>query len=153
MCNFFQSRIGYPDPCPVPVSKQILDIRIRLQTHYPAGYPTGKPDSDHLCTALLSDSRCIGNPTKSLKHDRECLTELLERALFQLYAIQRIQLAEVGWESDNKGFDWKWNWVVCIKSWTTFSDAKTTTVEQISLFKLIFSKNDGLMYLVVLPVG
>jgi len=25
-----------------------LDIRIRLQTHYPAGYPTGKPDSDHL---------------------------------------------------------------------------------------------------------
>jgi len=54
---------------------------------------------------------------KSLKHDRECLTELLERALFQPYAIQRIQLAEVGWESDNKGFDW----VVCIKSWTTFS--------------------------------
>jgi len=25
-----------------------LDIRIRLQTHYPAGYPTGKQDSDHL---------------------------------------------------------------------------------------------------------
>jgi len=25
-----------------------LDIRIRLPTHYPAGYPTGKPDSDHL---------------------------------------------------------------------------------------------------------
>jgi len=25
-----------------------LDIRIRLQTHYPAGYPTGKPVSDHL---------------------------------------------------------------------------------------------------------
>jgi len=44
---------------------------------------------------------------KSLKHDRECLTELLEHALFQLYAIQRIQLAEVGWESDNKGFDCK----------------------------------------------
>jgi len=30
------------DLYPVPVSKQILDIRIRLQTHYPAGYPTGK---------------------------------------------------------------------------------------------------------------
>ena len=33
---------------------------------------------------------------KSLKHDRECLTELLERACFQPCAIQRIQLAEVG---------------------------------------------------------
>jgi len=26
-----------------------MDILIRLQTHYPAGYPTGKLDSDHLC--------------------------------------------------------------------------------------------------------
>jgi len=42
---------------------------------------------------------------KSFKHDRECLTELLERAFFQPYAIQRIQLAEVDWESHNKGFD------------------------------------------------
>jgi len=42
---------------------------------------------------------------KSLKHDHEFLTELLERALFQPYPIQRIQLAEVGWESYNKGFD------------------------------------------------
>jgi len=25
-----------------------LDIRIRLQTDYPAGYPTSKPDGDHL---------------------------------------------------------------------------------------------------------
>jgi len=33
---------------------------------------------------------------KSLKHDRECLAELLERALFQPYPIQRIQLAEAG---------------------------------------------------------
>jgi len=32
-------------------------------------------------------------------------------------------------------------------------DAKTTTVEQISPFKLICSKNDGLIYLIVLPVG
>jgi len=57
MCNFFQKsesskyrekRFGYLDPYPVPVRRQFLDIRIRLQTHYPAGYPTGKPDSDHL---------------------------------------------------------------------------------------------------------
>jgi len=41
---------------------------------------------------------------KSLKHDRECLIELLERILFQPYPIQQIQLAEVGWES-NKGFE------------------------------------------------
>jgi len=40
---------------------------------------------------------------KSLKHNREYLTELLECAFFQPYAIQRIQLAEVDWESDNKG--------------------------------------------------
>jgi len=32
-------------------------------------------------------------------------------------------------------------------------DAKTTTLEHISLFKLIFSKNDVLIYLIVLPVG
>jgi len=29
--------------------KAVLDTRIRLQTHYPAGYPAGKPDTDHLC--------------------------------------------------------------------------------------------------------
>jgi len=59
MCNFFQKsesstyrwkRFGYPYP--VPVWKQFLDIRIRLQTHYPSGYPTGKPDSAHLCWHL-----------------------------------------------------------------------------------------------------
>jgi len=44
---------------------------------------------------------------KSLKHDRESLTELLERALFQPYAIQRIQLVEVDWQFDNKGFERK----------------------------------------------
>jgi len=58
---------------------------------------------------------------KSLKHDRECLTELLERAFFQTYPIQRIQLAEVGCESDNKGLERKRGWVVCIKSCATFS--------------------------------
>jgi len=58
---------------------------------------------------------------KSLRRDRECLTELLERAFFQPYAIQRIQLAEVGLESDNKGFERKRDWVVCIESWATFS--------------------------------
>jgi len=58
---------------------------------------------------------------KSLKHDRECLTELLERAFFQPYPIQRIQLAEVGWESDDQGFERKRGWVVCIKSCATFS--------------------------------
>jgi len=42
---------------------------------------------------------------KSLKHDRERLTKLLERAFFQRHAIERIQLAEVDWETDNKGFE------------------------------------------------
>jgi len=58
---------------------------------------------------------------KSLKQHRECLTELLERACFQPYPIQRIQLAEVGWESDNKGFERKRGRVVGIKSCATFS--------------------------------
>ena len=58
---------------------------------------------------------------KSLKHDRECLTELLERAFFQPYPIQQIQLAEVDWESANKGFERKRGWVVCIKSCATVS--------------------------------
>ena len=44
-----EKRLGYPYPYLVPVWKKFLDIRIRLQTHLPAGYPTGKPDSDHLC--------------------------------------------------------------------------------------------------------
>ena len=37
-----------------PVWKQFLDICIRLRTHYPAGYQTGKPDSVHL---LARDER------------------------------------------------------------------------------------------------
>jgi len=58
---------------------------------------------------------------KSLKHDRECLTEVLEHSFCQPYTIKRIQLAEVDWESENKGFERKIGWVVCIKSSTTFS--------------------------------
>jgi len=41
-------RTGYPYPDPVPAEKHVLDIRIRLKTYYPAGYPSSKPDSDHL---------------------------------------------------------------------------------------------------------
>ena len=93
---------------------------------------------------------------KSLKHDRECLTELLERTYFPPYTIQRIQLGEVGWESDDKGLERKRGWVFVLSLVQPFlymSDAKTITVEQISLFKLICSKTDGLIYLIVLPVG
>jgi len=53
---------------------------------------------------------------KSLKHDRDCLTELLERAYFEPYPIQGIQLAEIGWESDNKGFEQERGWKVCLES-------------------------------------
>jgi len=45
-------RIGYPYPYPVPVGKQFLDIRIRMQTHYPAGCPTGKPVSTKFLTSV-----------------------------------------------------------------------------------------------------
>jgi len=36
-----------------------MDIRIWLQTHYPAGYPTGKPDSDHLCCLVTCHSTML----------------------------------------------------------------------------------------------
>jgi len=51
----------------------------------------------------------------ALRRDRECLTELLERVFFETYPIQRIQLAEVGWESESKRFERKKGWVVCVK--------------------------------------
>jgi len=79
MCNFFQKsesskyrekRFGYLDPYPVPVRRQFLDIRIRLQTHYPAGYPTGKPDSDHLwCTNQIRTQTAILPRWPSLTHN------------------------------------------------------------------------------------
>jgi len=34
----------------------VLDIRIQLQTHFPAGYPIGKPDSDHLLSFVASST-------------------------------------------------------------------------------------------------
>jgi len=74
-----------------------------------------------LYTALFIGFALDWESHKSLKHDHECLTELLERACFQPYPIQRIQLAEVGWESDDEGFERKRVWVVCIKSYATFS--------------------------------
>jgi len=62
MCNFIyeyaslkyrENCFRYPYPFPVPVWKQFLDIHIRLQSANQlvpaAGYPTGKPDGDHLC--------------------------------------------------------------------------------------------------------
>jgi len=66
--------------------------------------------------------------------------------MFSTIPIQRIQLAEVGWESDDEGFERKRGWVVCMSLVQPFRylfDAKTTTVEHISLFKLICSKSDG----------
>jgi len=73
-----------------------------------------------LYTALLSDSRWIGNPinhsTTTVSVSPSCLS-----AFFHPYPIQRIQLAEVGWESHDKGFERKRGWVVCIKSCATVS--------------------------------
>jgi len=50
--KYRENYFGCPYPYPVPVWKQFLNVRIRLQTHYPAVYPTGTPDSDHLCLLL-----------------------------------------------------------------------------------------------------
>jgi len=76
---------------------------------------------------------------KSLKHDRECLTELLERACFQPQAIQRIQVVEVGWESDIKGFERKsvgWFVLSLVQPFLHLFDANTTTVEQCKICML-----------------
>jgi len=51
--KYKKKRFGYPYPDPLPVYSRFLDIRIRLEAHYPAGYPTCKPDSDHLCRLAL----------------------------------------------------------------------------------------------------
>jgi len=68
-----EKRFGYPFPYPVPIWKQFLDIPIRLQTHYPAVYPTGKQNSDHLCPAPL--------PTANPRTNKERVTEFLYQAV------------------------------------------------------------------------
>ena len=54
---------------------------------------------------------------------------------------------------DSSGKQVGWFVLSLVQPFLYLLDAGTTTVEQISLFKLICSKNDGLMYLIVLPVG
>ena len=53
---------------------------------------------------------------------------------------------------DSSGKEVGWFVLSLVQPFLYVSDAKTTAVEQISLFKLICSKNDGLIYLIVLPV-
>ena len=53
---------------------------------------------------------------KSIGRDRGCLIELLGRAFSEPYSIQGIQPAGVVWGRDNKGFERKRGWVVCIES-------------------------------------
>ena len=52
-----EKRFGYPFPYPVPIWKQFLDIPIRLQTHYPAVYPTGKQNSDRTSTHCKPENK------------------------------------------------------------------------------------------------
>jgi len=52
-----------------------LDIRIRLQTQYPAGYPTGKPDSDHLWILF--------NIYRATRHQTSCAVKCHILALLQ----------------------------------------------------------------------
>jgi len=48
-------------------------------------------------------------------------SELLKPVFSEPYPIQRIQLAEVGWESDNKLYGRERRWMVCAKTWATFT--------------------------------
>jgi len=54
---------------------------------------------------------------------------------------------------DSSGKEVGWFVLSPVQPFLYLFDDKTTTVEQISLFKLISSKNDGLIYLIVLPAG
>jgi len=54
---------------------------------------------------------------------------------------------------DSSGKEVGWLALSLVQPFLFLFDAKTTTVEQISLFKLICNQNDGLIYLIVLPVG
>ena len=84
--------------------------------------------------------------------------------IFQPYPIQRTQPAKEGWESDNEGFEREKGLAACVESWGQLLlhlfDAKTITVKQISLVKLIISKGqqqemefyDGVYYLIALSV-
>jgi len=54
---------------------------------------------------------------------------------------------------DSSGKEVEWFVLSLVQPFLYLFDAKTITVEQISLFKLICSKNEGLIYLIVLPVG
>ena len=51
--------------------------------------------------------------------------------------------------------EWRNKWRTFRPPWPLLYlfDANATTKEQISLFKLICSKNDGLIDLIVLPLG
>jgi len=54
---------------------------------------------------------------------------------------------------DSSGKEVRWFVSSLVQPFLCLFDAKTTTVEQITLLKLICSKNDGLIDLIVLPVG
>jgi len=54
---------------------------------------------------------------------------------------------------DSSGKGVGWFLLSLVQPFLYLFEAKTTTVEQISLFKLICSKNDRLIYLIVLPAG
>jgi len=54
---------------------------------------------------------------------------------------------------DSSGKEVGWFVLSLVQPFLYLFDVKITTVEQISLFKLICTKTDGLIYLIVLPVG
>jgi len=54
---------------------------------------------------------------------------------------------------DSSGKEIVWFVLSLLQPFLYLFDARTTTVEQFSLSKLMCSKNNGLIYLIVLPVG
>jgi len=54
---------------------------------------------------------------------------------------------------DSSGKEVGWFVLSLVEPFLFLFDAKTTTVEQVTLFKLICCKNDGLIDQIILPVG
>ena len=77
--KYWEKRFGYPYPYLVPVWKQILDIRIRLHTHYPTGYPTElalgpgcrsrlRQDSKFFFRIRIRSKKFVKNRTRNPSH-------------------------------------------------------------------------------------
>ena len=101
-----------------------------------------------LYTALLSDSRWIGNPI-----NHSSTTVSVSPSCLSAHVCNHMRFNESNEQRkignpmirDSSGKEVGWFVLSLVQPFLFLFDAKTTTVEQITLFKLICSKNDGVI--------